>query len=630
MKRTLAIIAIAFSSGIYSQQSEMLVPKDAVSVFSINNINLLQKISLDELVKYEFMEELQQELFDGSTNGRTLKDSGVDFDQRMNVFQGKSDDFTVSGVTFGVENRELLFDVFDDYQPSESSYTDVDFYSSYFNRIAIQGTSAILFRVTPNMRLVDEMTDSIWYARGNSYPWYYEDHYYDEMEEATEEVYEEEEEPLEYFEELETEENTSNPVEETEEYPVAEADPTVKTYYELRDSVEAELQAKYIKMVSDELFIDHESLVTEDTYFKNQLTHISEGIFYLDNSRNFEKTSAFWTMTSMYSGLLRDMEALYEGNVIVGDLYLEDDQVDMKLTMNYGSKLGSIYQELTDTKFDKDVLKYIHKDNSGFFTYNVNMRKAYEQAYDVVVPMLTDAGKPLAGNLLMIELMDELLNKDAIFGVYQGSMFGTFNGIQKVKTKKIVFDYNEETFDYIEREEEAEEDMPIFTLGFTTERSDIPEKILKRSSVLIDELHNEGTYWKIDNAVLNSAPMYLILQNGLFIITNDEDLAMNHTEGYGSEAISRKEGKKAKKSGVMYAYSDMSKAIEQLPRGMFNDQENEIIDVIRGKSGSVQVTSSTTTSAKTDVQITYTFDGKAENSGKYILDLINSLYVISK
>ena len=44
---------------VYGQKSEDFIPHEAVTVFSINNINLLQKVSLDELVKYEFMEEVQ-------------------------------------------------------------------------------------------------------------------------------------------------------------------------------------------------------------------------------------------------------------------------------------------------------------------------------------------------------------------------------------------------------------------------------------------------------------------------------------------------------------------------------------------------------------------------------------------
>ena len=76
MKSLLTSLAIFTAISGFSQLSEDLIPKQAVSVFSLNNINLLQKISLDDLVKYEFMEEVQQELFDGSTRGKTIKDLG--------------------------------------------------------------------------------------------------------------------------------------------------------------------------------------------------------------------------------------------------------------------------------------------------------------------------------------------------------------------------------------------------------------------------------------------------------------------------------------------------------------------------------------------------------------------------
>jgi hypothetical protein len=74
--------------------------------------------------------------------------------------------------------------------------------------------------------------------------------------------------------------------------------------------------------------------------------------------------------------------------------------------------------------------------------------------------------------VLKAELLNEFLNTDAIFETYQGSMFGTFNGIKKVKTKKIEFSYDENTFEYKEKEIEGEEEMPMFTVGFSTGRAD--------------------------------------------------------------------------------------------------------------------------------------------------------------
>lgn len=630
MKIKFIFTFLSFTTILFGQKSENLVPKDAASVFSINNINLFQKISLDELVKYEFMEEVQQELFDGSTSGKTLKESGFDFNQKFNVFYGNGDDYEVSGFTFGITDKTMLFDVFDDFQPMESEYPGVEFYISYFNRIAIKGNAGILYRITPNDRYVNDITDSIWYANGNEYPWY--DDFYEES--IWEEFDSEEPVDVEFFDEMEIEENTSNPIEiEDEELPAASEDPTEKTYYEFRDSIELMLQLQFLKKVNDELFLGGKSLITEDSRFANQLNATAEGTFYIDNSRTIRKDYDIRYMRLHYPILYNDLYEVYKDNVILGELVLSDHSIEMRMDANYGDKLGSIYEELTDTKFDKNFFKYVSADNSGFFTYRVNLRAAYEQAYDVIVPILereAENTEDMAVSLLVLEVMDEFLNKDAIFDTYKGGMFAAYNGIKKVKTKKIIFDYDEETFEYTEQTVEAEEDMPIFTTGFSTDRSDIASKLLGRICKIVPNWTKHENYIEIENGMLNAASLYLIVNDGIFIITNDEQLALHNPKGFGPNALAKATQKKALKSGVAYSYIDLGKAIETLPKSLFTDRENQLIDVTRGKTGSLEFTSSGTSRNKTTFNLTYNFEGEYDSSGTYILDLINSLYVIAK
>jgi hypothetical protein len=286
---------------------------------------------------------------------------------------------------------------------------------------------------------------------------------------------------------------------------------------------------------------------------------------------------------------------------------------------------------MNDSKFDKNVLKYIHKNNTAYFTYNVDLKEAYEQAYKVIMPILTDERNPqISANVLTIELLNEFINKDALFGTNKGSMFGTFNGIKKIKTRKIIFSYDEEPFEYMEEEVEAEEDMPIFTIGFTTDRGDIPEKVLKHLSRLSSLFQNKGNYWVYENAILDAAPLYMINKNGLFIFTNDENLAMNYSNGYGSNALSKKEAKKSQKSGFMYGKVDWAEAIDDFPRDFFDAKQNAILDAMRGKTGVMELTTSKTTKEKTNFNLVYNYEGEYSNSGKYLLDLLNSIYVISK
>jgi hypothetical protein len=622
MKFQSLALSLLVGTLVYGQKSEDFIPHEAVTVFSINNINLLQKVSLDELVKYEFMEEVQQELFDGSTSGKTLKDSGLDFDQKLNVFYGRGDNYEVSGFTFGIKNKTDLFQVFDDFERIQSPYPDVEFYGSYFNNLIIKGNVGILVRVEPTMERVDELTDSIWYSKGNADPWYMYDEELGMEEEMGEEILEEE-----ILEEVPAQDQPEGDY----DYPEATEDPNVKNYYEMRDSVQLVLQIELLNDMCDDLLVKQKSLKSEDARFAQQLTHNSEGIFFLDNSRNVQKAKGLWYFQTMFPSLYEDMKQLYTGNVLLGDLVLNQTDVSFKLEARYGEQLGSIYAKMNNAKMDKQVLKYIPSSSTAYFTYNVNLREAYEQAYKVIMPLLSDERNPqVSANVLTIELLNEFINKDALFGTYKGSMFGTFNGIQKIKTTKIDFTWDEETFEYSEKEIEAEEDMPIFTIGFSTERADVPEKVLKHLSRLTSRFQNKGNYWLYEDAILESAPLYMINKNGLFIFTNDEDLALNHSDGYGKNALDKAAVKQLKKSGFMYAHMDWGKAIDRFPRDFFNSRQNELLDAMRGKTGVLEMVTSETTAAKTTIDLTYKFTGNYENSGKYLLDLLNSIYIISK
>jgi len=628
-----AFISISvFSLPLFAQKSQDLIPKDAVSVFSINNFAVLQKVSLDDLVNYDFMYEIQQELFDGSTSGKTIKESGIDFEQKLNVFYGKTFDYEISGFTFGIADKAQLFTVFDDFQKENSTIQGVERYSSYFNQLIIKNNAGLLIRVEPVDSKVSEITDSIWYARGNEYPFYdFDDYGYGEEVDPIERSMEAVEENEAYYEAIIDEDgeeiyNIPPPT----ELPIA-VDLASKSYFELRDSISFMLQEENLASVLNGLFVNNENLISFDHRFANQLTHTSDGVFYLDNSRNFSKDQSFWYMQTMFPSLYNDFQNLYNGNVMLGDILLNKNNVQIKMDANYGAQLGSIYQKLNNSKFDKNILKYIPANNSAYFTYNVNLREAYEQAFKIIMPILEDEkNSQISANVLAIELLDEFINKDALFGTYKGSMFGSFNGIQKVNTKKIEFSYDEETFEYSESEVEAVEDMPIFTLGFTTDRADIPEKVLNRLSRLTSRFTNMGNYWQFDEAVLDAAPLYFINKNGLFILTNDEDLAKNHSDGYGSAAIRGKKAKEIKKNGFMYGEIDWANTLEKFPRDLFTEQQNELLDAMRGKSGNLKLTSTKTTAQKTSFDLVYSYDGAYENSGKYILDFINSLYIISK
>lgn len=625
---SLVTFILAFAIYGYSQKSEELVPSEAITVFSLNNIKLLQKISMDQLVQYEFMEELQQELFDGSTNDKTIKDSGLDFDQKINIFLGKNTNYSLSGITFGVASETNLFTVFDDFNQVESPYNDVKWYDSYINNLLIKKNTAILLRIEPDSRKVDLITDSIWYARGYSSPWEYWDGYEDEA-------------PV-YMEDSITVEVPA-PIDENEEEVVPEDNEMLmKNYYELRDSIHFTLQQYYEKQVLDELFLNNKPLFITDKRFAEQLARGTEGSFYFDYSRKMDKNENLVFFKGIMPNFYSNINELYTENIILGDLVLVDDHLEFQMETKYNEKLGAIYTRLGDTKLDKNVKNYIHENCPAFFVYKVNLREAYEKAFEIIMPILSQETKDndLIANALILDLLNEFINKDAVFDTYKGSFFGSFNGVKKIKTTKVEFIYDDETFEYYEKETEAEEDMPIFTVGISTKRHDVPEKILSYLSKILSNRKNgqltyvnyqKGMeYYKMDKAILNSAPLYMINKNGLFIMTNDEDLAKNYSNGYENNAISPKELKKAEKGGILYARMDLNSTVNLFPRDVFSSKENELIDALRGKSGNMEITTTKTNAKSTNLNLVYDFKSESDGPGKHVLDLINTIYVLTR
>ncbi len=619
LKKGLFLSFLMFTYSICAQQSEALIPRDASTVFSINNINLLQKISIDELVEYDFMEELHQELFDGSTAGKTLKDAGLDFDQRLNIFYGKDKVYELTGFSFGIKNKEELFQVFDDFEYSETLKNGAERYNSLFNTLIIKGNSGVLLRIQPTDDYLVKVTDSLNYYEWDA-PYYFDT---DGLP-IVEETLSEEVEPIE--EEEGSDLNSFNEYIERSGY----GKENKKTYWEIRDSIQVSMQTKGMLSLIEDLIINENSLQTVDKRFEAQLAKDSEGIFFIDNSRNFSNQGGLWYFQTMYPIMNEDLKELYAQNYMVGDLHLDSNNVHFDLKANYGEELGSIYAEMNNNPLNKDFAKYIPKDAAAYFIYNVDLRKAYEKAYDILLPILKDKkDNKMVMNLLAIQLLDKLVDKKAFFGAYKGGIFGTFNGIQTILTKKIEYNWNDENFEYTEIETESEEDIPVFTLGFASERTDLCELVLSDLSRLTSRIEKKEGYWMIKDAIFDAAPLYVVCTDEVLLLSNDTYLIDEHIDGYGREAISKKDLKRIKKSGVLYANMDLDQSINQFPQAFLDERQKKVLNDLKNNSGRIEISSNYSELTKTDYSLLYNFESTSSQATQF-LDMINAMFILAK
>jgi hypothetical protein len=509
--------------------------------------------------------------------------------------------------------------VFDDFEFSEHLSNGSERYNSLFNTLILKGTSAVLLRLQPTDEYLVRMTDSL-----NYYEWDTENlnEYLDSQEEVFEEA---------VFEEvsfMSPNDSIALPYDLMEREEMIHTDK--KSYWEIRDSLEYVMQLEGMNALIEDLIISEKSLSTIDDRFRLQLDTDSEGVFFIDNSRNFSNQGGLWYFQTMYPIMNADLKELYAENHMIGSLHLDSNEVYFDLTANYGDQLGAIYTEMNNNPLNKDFIKYIPDDAPAYFVYNVDLRKAYEKAYDILLPMLKDnKDNKMVMNLLAIQLLDKLVDKKAIFGVYQGGIFGTFNGVQKVMTKQIEYQYDEDNFDYSEIETETEEDIPVFTLGFASERTDLCEMVLQDLSRLTSRIEKKEGYWLVKDAILESAPLYIVCNPKVLLISNDEQFIKSHLSGYGKFKLSKKKIRKMKKAGVLYAKLDLGESLNQFPQAFLDSKQKKVLNNLKNNSGSIELSSKDSELSQSLYGLRYSFESASSKANQF-LDMINALYILSK
>jgi hypothetical protein len=325
-----------------------------------------------------------------------------------------------------------------------------------------------------------------------------------------------------------------------------------------------------------------------------------------------------------------DLKELYKDNIMLGDLNIDSNEINFKVNANYGNELGSIYSEMNNNKINKKFLKYIPDNSPAYLIYNIDLKKAYDKAYDIVLPILkSQKNMEMVMNILAIQLLDQLVDKKSFFGAYKGGMFASFNGVEKVKVKQIEYLYDEENFDYSEIETESDEEIPVFTIGFASQRPDLFEMILEDLSRLSSRIKKMDGYWMVEDAILDATPVFLVCNKNTFIITNNRTLVESNLNGYGSQSLSGKKIKRIKKSGVLYANIDLDETLHKFPIDFLDERQKLVFERLKGKSGMFELTSGESELDQTKYQISYTFEGNS-SSGEQFLDMINSLYIFSK
>src|SRR5699024_3899364 len=144
----------------------------------------------------------------------------------------------------------------------------------------------------------------------------------------------------------------------------------------------------------------------------------------------------------------------------------------MDWNVRVSDELTEVMKGMSSKRIDKKLLRYIPENTSGVAVYNLDSYSAYEKMKEIYMPKLDKSEDPRALMASAIwSTIDEFIDMEAIASVYPPKMLFSYSGMKEVELTNTSYAYDEETFEYSEKEEKYMETVPMVTFAMANERA---------------------------------------------------------------------------------------------------------------------------------------------------------------
>lgn len=205
---------------------------------------------------------------------------------------------------------------------------------------------------------------------------------------------------------------------------------------------------------------------------------------------------------------------------------------------NINSRFQERLKEALDVKFDKNLFKYIEKENlMGYIAYrsdNLKMAELYKDVYVQTFNHITNG--IYADGTTGFELAWNFIDKEKLFNTFGGGAIFAVTGFSDVSVNVVSYDYDED-FNRTEKVETRVEKQPKVVYVTTVNNH-------KNAKDIIDILSRFSFVQKVNENILVipsqynfRTELYIVLTKSVLLITNDKDLALKNSSGLPSSKI---------------------------------------------------------------------------------------------
>lgn len=658
MKNYFLLLIISFSTTLFAQDLANKVSANSPFVLSIKSKNLTNKVALTNLQEYPWMKNLlDKEL---QFLPKDLSQTGIDLTKTSYQYYTNRDT-VMNYVVLIPLNNALQFEklIQGKYGDSlklnkQSNYTSTS--TSKNHHLAWNDKFAVLVNATytkpykthyndeySNLELMDStsvVTDTVAVV-------------------AVEAPYEE----TDTLEEIKatpepkkantTKKSKSKKGKKTKKRKRVKAEPTEEEIYAAQEKAEAELEETNRKLeeIENKKMDSIERMKIEpvvDLIFKESFDAKNDKANAKIFKNNDPKSDFFAfadldlltsQFLSAFGGKQAALLGMYKNGLLNSNYsvngYFEKDKIRLNQIITPNTdELKKSYQEMFDSKIDKNILKYIGANVLGYYSISMNSQAVISYEYSVMKNMLNTAYKSYSQDAkenevdVFVEAIALFIDEKAIADLVPGNAIFVLHDLKKVQRDYVSYDYDD-NYEQTETKETKDEIQPDFSFIMNTGNESFVNKLLKlpldKNKITKTDYQLTNGYYTIhfekDNLLEN---LYFGLKNGVFMIStskeNIENLLQNKTMPLQADF------KKSISKNNSSAWLDIQKIIEKSKTELDKDSRNgNNWDIALKNAGEISFESTFKNGAITSESL-YTIKGEHANSLEYLFNIINEFY----
>ncbi len=334
--------------------------------------------------------------------------------------------------------------------------------------------------------------------------------------------------------------------------------------------------------VEDLIKLDPKQSLEGDKSFAASLDKEADMSFWADYGNLIMDPSM---MPREARGLFEALSKLTDKTIFTGQGYFKQGEAQIKTSMSMNESM----KRVTDAAYgkggmNKKFFKYIDKTNlMGLYTFSMDLKgfmMTYGQEIHRVLKEQDTKETRIAMNLM--DIVDIFLDEEETYELLTGDMMIALTDMRVTKREVSDFQYNEETNDWEEQTEMVEEVMPVMNLMMAYgNETNIRHFIDLAVNVGGLEKKQEGVWIVPEIKEKAGTEVFIILTDGILMITNDDQVAKN-LKGFPASKQLPAATVNEWSGYVMYAMLDATK-ISEVAQKAYAKQEggvpNEIMEL---------------------------------------------------